>query len=172
MKYLVLFKIAFALLSINVSAQSIEKLSNDDSIIMVEIRNKNEFRRKALEIPAFDTNYFYTSNGVIDTVKILSDTAFHWGGVFFSTDDFNNDFMPSFYYGQYIIDKESGRKKPIGKCLWFISSYHFSIDGIRYRNKRWNQVMAIIYYDNEGNLIKCIDLGFEDRKIIEIRNKF
>ena len=160
-------------MSINVSAQSIEKLSNDDSIIMVEIRNKNEFRRKALEIPAFDTNYFYTSNGVIDTVKILSDTTFHWGGVFFSLNlDYDSNPFPSFYYGQYIIDKDSGRKKPIGKCLWFITSYHFTdAEGNRYRNSQWNRVKEILYYDNEGNLIKGFSLGYENRKIIGIRNE-
>lgn len=171
MKHLFLFTLAFVFSCINVSAQSPVKLANNDSIIKLEIRNLDENRMQALKIPAFDTNYFYTSSGVIDTVKILSDTAFHWGGVFFSS-DLDYDYDSDLYYGQYIIDEENGRKKPIGKCLWFISSYHFTdVEGNRYRNSQWNRVKEILYYDNEGNLIKGFSLGYENRKIIGIRNE-
>lgn len=38
---------------------------------------------EATLIPKFDTNYFYKKNGELDTLKVLSDTTFHWGGHFF-----------------------------------------------------------------------------------------
>ena len=170
MKHLFLFTLAFVFSCINVSAQTVEKLVNDDSIINIEVSNLVHNQTESIKMPAFDTNYFYKSNGVIDTTKILTDTTFHWGGVFFEIyDGYGYNQWRNFYYGQYIIDKDNGRKKPIGKCLLIYTSYHIQDErGNSQRNKNWNQVESILYYDNEGNFIRGVSIGFTNRKIIGI----
>ena len=114
-------------------------------------------------IPKYDTSYFYTTNGEFDSLKVLSDTALHWGGYFFYDD--NPDFS-SRIYGQ--STKESnGRIRFIGKCLGFIDTYSFRDEyGVVRQNLDKNRVTLIMYFNDEGILLKAFNLGYFSRKII------
>lgn len=106
----------------------------------------------------YDTSYFYTYNGMIDTIKILTDTTYHWGGSLI------HDFGATIY-GQYHSDKDQN-KTLYGKCLGFINTFYFTNEyNLRVLNRDLFRVVTISYYDDVGNRIKSFGINYFTRKI-------